>query len=350
MGVRTRTRVKGLWITDGGHYHAKLWRNGKAKWVPLGKNYEKARKALLRYKAGDPVPSRVMVADAVADWLKLSVATRRTEAGQKIAAAWAKRYLLKQFGGRLGDIDGSSIRAYSLWLKKQPATHKDVKDGEERKFLSANTQTRILSDLRSFLNWASEPRPTGPGLLDRSPFPRRIMPKIDEQPPDRLSDDEIGAVLAVGEPHASVIRLGLGTGLRWGDLCLVEAKHLKRDPDGWFLEISAGKTGRVVRVPVTDDALVQEIRSRVGRIVAFSARSTSSFNRVVCRRSGCADFHVHRLRHTFACRYLERGGQLAALQQILGHRSIKTTERYARLLHVHVMKDALRAAGRPEGA
>ncbi len=31
--------------------------------------------------------------------------------------------------------------------------------------------------------------------------------------------------------------LELGTGLRWGYLCAVEAKHLKRNPDGWFLEI-----------------------------------------------------------------------------------------------------------------
>ena len=60
-GVRKRTRVKGLWETEGGHYHARVWRGGKAKWVPLGTNYEEAKRKLNRYKAGDPVPSREKV-------------------------------------------------------------------------------------------------------------------------------------------------------------------------------------------------------------------------------------------------------------------------------------------------
>jgi site-specific recombinase XerD len=42
-------------------------------------------------------------------------------------------------------------------------------------------------------------------------------------------------------------------------------------------------------------------------------------------------FHVHRLRHTYACRYLEAGGTLERLQRILGHSTIKLTECYGRL-------------------
>jgi site-specific recombinase XerD len=51
------------------------------------------------------------------------------------------------------------------------------------------------------------------------------------------------------------------------------------------------------------------------------------------------------MRHTFACQWLERGGSLAALQQILGHASIETTQRYARLTDEVVMREAERLAG-----
>lgn len=45
----------------------------------------------------------------------------------------------------------------------------------------------------------------------------------------------------------------------------------------------------------------------------------------VRRMTGVEGFHVHQMRHTFACQWLERGGSLAALQQVLGHASITTT-------------------------
>ena len=45
-----------------------------------------------------------------------------------------------------------------------------------------------------------------------------------------------------------------------------------------------------------------------------------------------------------ACRWLERGGSLAALQEILGHASIVTTQRYARLSEAHIRAEAERLA------
>ena len=62
------------------------------------------------------------------------------------------------------------------------------------------------------------------------------------------------------------------------------------------------------------------------------------------RESGLARFHVHQLRHTFACQWIERGGSLAALQQILGHASVVTTQRYARLSDEAVRREAVRLA------
>lgn len=60
--------------------------------------------------------------------------------------------------------------------------------------------------------------------------------------------------------------------------------------------------------------------------------------------TGIKRFHLHQLRHTFACCWLERGGTLAALQQLLGHASIVTTQRYVRLSDEFVRAEAERLA------
>ena len=285
----------------------------------LGQDYETA---LERYRelTGGIVESRVTVDEAHARWIAGYVANNRNAHGQRAAKSMHLMHVSPTIGHkRLDRVTGEDVRECRLKI--------------EAKGRKPKTVHHALGGLRCFLNWCVDV-----GLLEGSPFPKRVMPRIEEKPPDRLTDEEVEAVLAVGEPHAFVIRFELGTGLRWGEGCRAQRSHLEGDT----LVVARTKSGKVRRVPIADAALLREVRGRVGRLVPFREDASVVFNRTVRRRSGVERFHVHQLRHTFACRYLESGGSLVALQQILGHASIVTTQRYARLSDEHVKADARR--------
>jgi len=239
-----------------------------------------------------------------------------------IASRRVEMYLQPKLGAiPLADLTGDDVRRYRLSL-------------EAGGFAPA-TVGHLLSDLRCVLNWCVES-----DRLERSPFPKRIMPRLPQVPPDRLSDSEVEQLHAVPDPQAFVIRLGLGTGLRWGEMCAARAE----DVEGGALQVYRTKDGELRRVPLAP-ALREEIRRMRGRICPRAQSAVSGFNAFIKRRSGIAHFHVHQLRHTFGCRWVERGGSLAALQQILGHNSIETTQRYARLSDRHVQHEAERVFG-----
>ena len=83
----------------------------------------------------------------------------------------------------------------------------------------------------------------------------------------------------------------------------------------------------------------------MGKPVPYSETACGAFATYAKKLSGVTRFHAHRMRHTFACRWLESGDSLAALQQILGHSTIVTTQRYARLSDESVVAEARRLSG-----
>lgn len=300
-------------------YRAKV--NGRSVRVALGSDYEEACRRLRSLKTDvTPAGPEIAVEDAARRWLSIYVATARRERDRPLAAQRVRDYLAPALGHLLlRKLSREQIRGYRLWL-----------EGRE---LSPQSVRHVLSDLRCMLNWCEEA-----GLLERSPFPRKVLPRIQERPPDRLTDDEIEAVTSIPDPHGFLCRFLLGTGLRWGELVRAQAADLS----GSSLVVGQSKSGKVRRVPLPPDVLA-ELKHRVGRICLFS--SHGAFNRMVKQLSGVSRFHVHQLRHTYACRWLEAGGSLAALQEILGHSTIVTTQRYGRLGEAHVLEQARRILG-----
>jgi len=101
-----------------------------------------------------------------------------------------------------------------------------------------------------------------------------------------------------------------------GELIRVQASDVDRTG---VLIVSKTKSRELRRIP-PPPATLAEVRQRIGRLVAFS--EPGSFARMARKLSGVERFHVHMLRHTFACSWVDRGGSLAALQHLLGHSSI----------------------------
>jgi len=268
------------------------------------------------------------VATAADQWLETRIATGRNDHNRRKARARAEKYL-KPFMGlmRIREVTINQLRAYRLWLEGLAGVN-----GKER--LATRTVAWVLGDAKNFFYWAVES-----GLIDKAPVPRRLLPRLQERPPDHLTDAEVARILAIREPHAFVVRLGLATGMRWSELCRARASDLQ---DG-MLVVHQTKSGKLRRIPLEHaPAVMAEIEGHVGRLCPYGEENSGSFSCVVRRHSGIHGFHFHQLRHTFAVNWLRRGGTLVVLQQILGHATVTMTQRYARLTDEHVREEARR--------
>lgn len=69
--------------------------------------------------------------------------------------------------------------------------------------------------------------------------------------------------------------------------------------------------------------------------------------RLALAAAGISNLHIHGLRHIFASRYMEAGGDLNTLREMLGHSDFETTQRYAHI-HPRVRKAAVALVFRPD--
>lgn len=319
--------MKGMFKRGAGYY-VRLREEGKDRWISLGSDYEDATRKLRSFRrdGAPPKPSQVRVSDVADRWCGGYLLTSRNPKGAQLAIARTRQYLLPFMGHMLLDkVTVETLRGYRLWL----GTQMGKRTGRP---LSAQSVRHILADARCLFRWCADA-----GLMPKAPIPRNLLPKVQERPPDRLSDSDVAQLVSLPEPYGFFVRLAVGTGLRWGELCRANAGDVQNE----VLIVGHTKSYKVRRVPLGRE-LQRELLSRTGKLVPFSYKSNGSLTGTIRKLSGIGSFHIHQLRHTFACRWVERGGSLAALQQILGHSSVVTTQRYARLADDIVLREARR--------
>ncbi len=215
--------------------------------------------------------------------------------------------------------------------------------------LSNASAARELSAVRGFLAWANEsaeqPRMRGPRV--KKGVPRPISPGDAVALAEEVSDD--AAEPWIGARDWAVLLLLYGAGLRIGEAMTLPGAIL---PLGETITVT-GKRAKTRIVP-----LLPKVRTAIEAYVAqspwpiardaplFRGAKGGALSAVVIRRSvrsartrlGLGDRTTpHALRHSFATHLLGRGADLRALQELLGHASLSSTQVYTQVDAAHLM-------------
>ncbi len=220
--------------------------------------------------------------------------------------------------------------------------------------LAPNSLQRRLSALRAYFEWESSDtgQRRNPALAVQAPRKRRKLPGT-------LEADQVGAYLRADANDPLQLRdlamaeLFYSSGLRLAELRAVDVHDIDRSQS---LISVTGKGSKTRTVPVGRAAIAAidaYLPHRVtpsssadenalfvsGRGRRISERSIQSRVQLLAERNGLGrDVHPHMLRHSFASHLLESSGDLRAVQELLGHSDISTTQIYTHLDFQHLAK------------
>ena len=222
--------------------------------------------------------------------------------------------------------------------------------------IQPRSQARIISGVKSFYRFLRME-----GFLDTDPTELLLTPKIGRHLPEVLTIAEIDAMIdcidmskAEGQRNRAIIETLYGCGLRVSELIGLQLSQL-------FMEeryvIIQGKGNKQRLVPISPVAIEQislyleqtrshQVAQRGSEDILFLNRRGAMLTRQMifhivkqlCELAGVRKvISPHTLRHSFATHLLEGGANLRAIQQMLGHESITTTE-----IYVHIDRTRLR--------
>ncbi|WP_303633568.1 site-specific tyrosine recombinase XerD [uncultured Muribaculum sp.] len=215
--------------------------------------------------------------------------------------------------------------------------------------IAPRSQARIISGLKSFFRFLCLDN-----YLDINPTLKLETPRMGKHLPEVLTVDEIDAMIAAidlstpeGRRNRAIMETIYGCGLRVSELVNLEIGKLFLN-DGYLVVDGKGNKQRLVPVSqiaadeITDYLVEREnldIKPGEENIVFLNRRghrlTRQMIFTIVRRLASLAgirkEISPHTLRHSFATHLLEGGANLRAIQQMLGHESIATTEIYLHL-------------------
>jgi integrase/recombinase XerC len=259
------------------------------------------------------------------------------------------------------DVDALMVREYLFWL--------------DRKQEQKSSMARKLAALRTFYRFLNRNKSGGvnPAAEVRTPKQAKALPRV-------LNKDDAGALMEMPEGDGLAARRDramletlYSTGARVSELVGMNDEDVDWK-DGLVRLRGKGRKERIV--PIGDVALetIEEYRDALSRHSALGTRHSKhgpqpvfrnlrggritarSVARLVARYSAplaAGRISPHALRHSFATHLLDEGADLRAIQEMLGHASLGTTQKYTHVAMDQLMKVYDRAhprAGRAAGA
>lgn len=261
-------------------------------------------------------------------YLKATEDEKRSAERDKYSA----KHLYQFFTGhQLEALKGSDIRAY-IEVRKSEGAAQGTVNREIGLFSSA------INYARNEWDWE---------------IPNPVMGKRLREPEGRIrwltKEEALQLVAAAGtDPRAThlpdLIRLALNTGMRKGEMLGLEWRRVDLKANLVHLGAEHTKAGRRRSVPLNDEArtaLLSRARFRAEHCPlspwVFANRKGERIESVktsfssACEIAGIEDFTVHDLRHTCAAWLVSAGASLIEVRELLGHSTIRMTERYAHL-------------------
>ena len=272
---------------------------------------------------------------------------------EKNASAHTLRAYRKELQ-RLGEYLGPQIR----WKDVDHVFIRGFLGQLHSQGLSKVSVARALAAVRSLYKWLARE-----GVVQQNPAKLVATPKLPKKLPrvptmeemNGLLNSEMPETASFPERDRAIFELLYGCGLRNSELVGIELADID-DANGVILVRGKGKKERYVPLEgAAADALkayrperqkVLNITGRNTRRLLINRRggplTTRSVGRIVKQiaiaRGLPPDIHPHTLRHAFGTHMLTEGADLRAIQELLGHERLSTTQRYTQLSMSHVME------------
>lgn len=245
---------------------------------------------------------------------------------------------------RWRDVDHISIRGFLSHLHDSG--------------LSKVSVARALAALRSMYKWLARE-----GLVRQNPAKLVATPKLPKKLPRVPTLEEINGLLDSKMPEAAafperdraIFELLYGCGLRNSELVGIEMGDIE-DANGVILVRGKGKKQRYVPLEGAAADAVASYRQTRRQALAETGKSTRRLfinlrggplttrsvarivKQIAIARGLPPDMHPHTLRHAFGTHMLSEGADLRAIQELLGHERLSTTQKYTQLSMTHVME------------